>query len=717
VGATGGGPRISRETDKNVAHTRYAGNRIRDGRGLAYGGPSCLFPESGRLVNIGSSQTRFSALVLLVALLASLAVAAFRVSIERHARHVEIAMDYNEVLLLAKAFDYNPDAFLVELRRAGLTSLALSEELGADVSTSPNVNLLTGTQLLDAAKLSPIVDPTLSAMLRAHAIKADELYFVIDDRATFDRYRTMLPLHFSPKSIRVLRATKPWILALRSQIDYFNGISLGIPDDQLATARRLGLEIIPRFQNDDRLGAPQMQALVSSLHGDRRISTLVFFGLRNEVVGYPDHIDDMAMLMKAHHYNFGTIEVYDNTLIQKGNDTLAKDIPGQTVRVQAIAKTELDKLQPEEVEARYLLGVRERNVRVVYMRPLSRQIGDLSVEASNAKLIGDIAAHLRDSGFLLGKASPVPLYRGNNRILVGVAALAVPAIFVLMLAALGCYRRWAEVAAYLATIALYAGGTLLHHDMLARSLIALAGALLFATVAFWVMARAFTEEPQASTRAQLARSLKWTLLVTGAALLGALVVVGLMSSPLAMEEIERFRGAKLVIALPAIVALALYVFSGRFGARTDRPRDLFDSPVKVYQLAALLIVGAAGALLIMRSGNQSDIAPSTFELSLRHGLSTLLAVRPRLKEFGIGFPLMMLAPALLPAHRRTVGWLLALGIGVGIGDIIDTFSHLHTPLAISILRVFNGLVLGAIVGIVAIAIYRAILRRGAATRA
>jgi len=54
---------------------------------------------------------------------------------------------------------------------------------------------------------------------------------------------------------------------------------------------------------------------------------------------------------------------------------------------------------------------------------------------------------------------------------------------------------------------------------------------------------------------------------------------------------------------------------------------------------------------------------------------------------------------------------LGLGIGVGIGDIIDTFSHLHTPLTISILRVFNGLVLGAVVGIVAIAIYRAILRR------
>ena len=81
-------------------------------------------------------------------------------------------------------------------------------------------------------------------------------------------------------------------------------------------------------------------------------------------------------------------------------------------------------------------------------------------------------------------------------------------------------------------------------------------------------------------------------------------------------------------------------------------------------------------------------------------LTHVLSVRPRFKEFLIGFPCMMLLPALLPLHRRAIGWLLALGIGVGIGDVIDTFSHLHTPLAISLLRVINGLVVGAIVGVV-----------------
>jgi hypothetical protein len=66
----------------------------------------------------------------------------------------------------------------------------------------------------------------------------------------------------------------------------------------------------------------------------------------------------------------------------------------------------------------------------------------------------------------------------------------------------------------------------------------------------------------------------------------------------------------------------------------------------------------------------------------------------------------MAMPALFGAHRRVVGWLLALCIGVGIGDVLDTFSHLHTPVMISLQRTFNGLWIGAIIAALVIWIYR-----------
>jgi hypothetical protein len=664
-------------------------------------------------VTFVSARTRFAGIVLLLGLLACVAVAAYRLQTEDRSKRVEIAMDFQDFAALARSYDYNPAGFLIALRRAGLTSLALTEELGANVGDDGKAQVLTGASLRNQAQIAPIRDPMLASIVASGHIDPGAVYLLVDDRLTYDRYRLQLGLHFAARSVRVLRATRPWLIEVRTQIDYFNTTALGIPTDEILLARKLGLLVIPRLQNDERFARPQMSEAVGAvLRYDPKVSTIIFFGLRNQVMGFPDHLEDMAAVFREHRFNFGSIETYDQTQVQKGNDGLAELIPGRTVRVQAIAKTELDKIKLDVAVARYVLGVRERNVRVVYLRPWDHRDGDRSIERTNVDFVAAIASQLKSGGYKLGRATPIPPYHGNNRILVAVAALAVPSIFVLLLDWFGLYRRNWAIAAYALTVLAYAGGVVSHHDLLVRSVLALVGALLFATAAFATLAPAFRENPAADTRTQLLRSLGWTLAATGVALLGALVVVGLMSSPLAMEEIERFRGVKLVLALPPLIALLVYAFDPRFGV-ARRPRELFASPVLAYQLLAGLIVVGGAAVLVMRSGNDSDISPSQFELTLRHLLTHVLSVRPRFKEFLIGVPSMMLIAALLPLHRRAVGWLLALCAGVGIGDVIDTFSHLHTPLSISLLRIVNGLIVGAVIGSIVVYVYRRIAMRRA----
>ncbi|HLX26538.1 MAG TPA: DUF5693 family protein [Candidatus Cybelea sp.] len=652
-------------------------------------------------------RTRYAQAILLVALLASLAVAFFRVRVESHANRVELAMDFTDLDAVARSYDYNPSAFLIALRRAGLTSLAVTEELGTNVGSDGKAYATTGAALANAARITPINDPLLAQLVRSHRIVDGAVYLLVSDAATYRRYRSVLPLHFSPRSVRVLRPVRPWLIEVRTQVDYFNATALGIPTDEIELAHRLGLLVVPRFQNDERFGASQIDATFADvLRFDPKVSTVIFFGLGNQVLGYPQHLDDTAKAFKDHPFvNFGSIETYDIAQVQKGNDTLARLLPGRTVRVQAIAKTELDKIKLDDAVGRYVLGVRERNVRVVYLRPWTHQDGDLSIEATNVEMVKQIAGELRAAGFRLGRATPIPQYHGNNRVLVGIAALAVPSIFVLLLDFFGWHRRRIAVAAYALTVLVYVVGVALHHDATVRSALALAGALCFATAALLVLIPAWRELPSPSFGTQFARSAGWMLAATGVAMLGALVVVGVMSSPLAMEEIERFRGVRLILALPPLLALLLYCFDRRFGA-AGRPRDVFLSPVLTYQLFAGIAIVALGALMLVRSGNESDVSPSPLELALRHILTHVLSVRPRFKEFLIGFPCMMLLPALLPPHRRAIGWLLALGIGVGVGDVIDTFSHLHTSIEISILRIVNGLIVGAIVGAIVMWVYR-----------
>jgi hypothetical protein len=663
-------------------------------------------------------RTRFAAVILIVALLASLAVAFFRERTEAHARRVEIAMDYQDFIDLARSYNYDPAAFLTALKAAGLTSLAVTEELGSSIGDDGKSYAITGAQLANQARISPIKDPLLAGLVKTKRLDLDAVYLLVSNASTFNRYRRQLPLLFMPKSVRVLRPHSPWVIEVRTQVDYFDTLAFGIPTDQIELARRLHLLLIPRFQNDERFEEPQINDVFKNvLRYDPKVSSVIFFGLRNEVMGYPDHLEDAAAAFKLHAFNFGSIETYDDSQVQKGNDTLAKLIPGRTVRVQAIAKAELDKIKLQEVVARFVLGVRERNVRIVYLRPWDHQDGDLSIEMTNVKMVHEIATQIVASGYSLGKATPIPLYRGNNRLLVGVAALAAPAIFVLLLGFFGLYRPWIAVAAFGLTLAVYGGGVLLHHDMVARSAIALAAALLFAVAAFLALIPAFNEVPAATAGAQVLRSAGWTLIAIAVALLGALAVVGIMSSPLAMEEIERFRGVRLVLAGAPLLALFLYLFDRRFGSGIERPRDLLESPVLAYQLVAGIVIVAAGVLLVMRSGNDSDISPSAFELSLRHLLTQVLSVRPRFKLFVIGVPAMMLIPALIAQHRRFVGWLLALCAGVGIGDVIDTFSHLHTPLLISATRIGIGTVAGIAIGSAVIWLYRQALARFAPSTA
>ncbi|GAC1582661.1 MAG: DUF5693 family protein [Candidatus Elarobacter sp.] len=641
--------------------------------------------------------------VLAIGLLACLFVGARRYQHEHRAKTVEIVMDDADFQSLARSYAYDQRAFLVALRRAGLTSLAVQEELGGQVGSSSSAAVYAGTTLLAQGRLTGFHDPVFSK-LGVHGIRSDEMYLVAYDRPTASRYQAQLRLKFSPRAVRVLHDTLPMVFAIRTQSDYFATVGLGLPADRVALARSLGLRLVPRVQNDERFKEPQIAALLEPVVASGNVHTIVFFGLRNQVLGFPDAIDGTARFMKARRLNFGTVETYDVKQNQAGSETLARDLPNLTVRVQAIAKPEQDKLRPEEIVSRYDLGVRERNVRVVYLRPFAHQWNGRSIEATNVELVQRIASGVRAAGLRVGSASPFDRFELRWWELV-LASLAVPAIVLLLLAEFGIGdRRWL-IAFVAVDVLLVIAGLGLHHDMAVRKVLALIGAIAFPVAGFAAIAPAFRAARAASAGAAVVDGIRVLAIATIVTLGGALVVIGLLSTPLTMLEIDRFSGVKLVLAVPPLLCLLLYLFTARFGARVT-PARLAESPVTVLQLIAGIVLLGAGYLVLVRSGNQSDIAPSAIELALRSHLTTLLQVRPRFKEFVLGFPALMLLPALTATDRARWGWLLALAVGVGLGDVVDTFSHLHTHLVVSVLRLVNGAAIGVLVGIVAILIYR-----------
>jgi hypothetical protein len=648
--------------------------------------------------------------VLALGLIACLYVGVRRERHEHRANRVEIVMDDADFASLARSYAYDQRAFLIALRQVGLTSLAVQEELGGQVTASPNAAVYSGPALLAQSKLFGFRDPVF-ARLAAHGVRADEVYLVADDAPTAERYSRQLALKFSPRSVRVIHAGVPTVFAIRTQADYFGTVGLGLPTERVALARELGLRLVPRLQNDERFRAPQIDALVRDATYRHDAHTVIFFGLRNQVLGFPDNIDATANAMRAAKLDFGTVETYDVKQNQAGSETLAHDLPDRTVRVQAIAKPELDKLRPEEIVQRYDLGVRERNVRVVYLRPFGHQWGDRSIQMTNVELVRQIAQNVRAAGLRVGTASPFDRFV-TRPWEIALASLAVPAILLLLLAEFGFGdRRWL-IAFVAVDVLLVVAGFAVHHDMAVRKVLALLAGIAFPVAGFVAIAPVFRAPRAPSAGAAILDGIRVVAIATVVTLCGALVVVGLLSTPLTMTEIDRFSGVKLVLAVPPLICLLLYLFTRRWGSALS-PASLGDAPVNVLQLVAAAVLLGAGYLLLARSGNQSDITPSSFELALRSHLTTLLAVRPRFKEFVLGFPALMLVPALVPSDRARWGWLFALAIGVGLADVVDTFSHLHTALAVSVLRLLNGAVIGVLIGAVAVVAYRRFRKAGA----
>lgn len=648
---------------------------------------------------------RLAYVLLVIGLVASLFVGVRRERREAAARTVEIVMDDGDFSALTHSFGFDEPPFLLALHQAGLSSLAVAEELGSTVGTTAHDAVYAGGALLDQARIASLDDPLFIGLDRAHAVRSDEVYLIAYDAPTARRFAAQLPLKFPPPNVRVLRAQLPAVWAIRTESDYFALVALGLPDDRLALARGAGLALVPRLQNDENFSPAAIRAVVADAAQGGAAKTAVFFGIRNEVLGFPNHIDAAAAALRANHLDFGTIEFYDPKQEQAGNRDLARKLPDRIVRVLAISKTEQDKLRADEIVARYLLGVRERNVRVVYLRPLLHRWGNRSLEQSNVDLVRSIAQGVRAAGMQIGPASPFrPL--DSSPLVIALASLALPAIVLLICAELGLASWPLTAALVLADLLLVGAGYALHHALLARQLLAFGAGLAFPSAGFLALGWAFRGEPGPvrSTNPYL-RGLAALVIATVVTLGGALVVVGLLSTSLTMTEIDRFAGVKYVLVLPALIALVLYFATDRFGAKIDA-KSAAQAPVSVLQLLVGLVLLAAAFVLVVRSGNQSDIAPSSLELALRTHLTTLLQVRPRFKEFVTGFPALMLVPALLPIDRRRWGWLFALAIGVGLADLIDTFSHLHTALAVSAERVVNGAVLGALIGAVAIAAYR-----------
>jgi len=628
--------------------------------------------------------------ILIALLIVGLASAGY-VALQRHRteslnKAVEIVVDWDEVQQLAASTGQSPVDVLKRFKRAGVTSVAVAEQTLKDAADDGLITTYAGrSYCISPGSERRIVNYLNSILAKPVLSPHKNTIFFIDGHV--DRY--------AQQSIQQPRFTPHcYDKADDAPLGYVQQLPVGLPEDALAASKEARLGVVARLIAYPGATPKAIDFMMADAK-KQGAKAIVFQG--DTVLGFKGAVEDTAEAMRKHDLYFGRVEFAK----QKGDENLAKEAKDRVIVVHSITQAEMPTLRDVAIVDRFAKGVRERGVRMCYIRMYYTAGGD--VVGDNAKYIDGIAKGITKAGYTL---APVHLLGDVNapkaaRVLAGIGVAAGAALLILAVVD--------SPGIVIPILLIVVCGGLAAFGDTGRKLVALLSALTFPTLAALLAARNSPDSPTPTQHvlAQAIGKLIGAILVTAA---GGLLIVGLLSERDFMLRTNQFMGVKAAHLLPVVILAVLYVGgvawkSDKWAAQKQRfwdsLRSVASNPVLIWQavgmLAALVIVG----MMVARSGNDAGVGVSEVELRFRSILDKVLYVRPRTKEFLIGYPALLAGIAFaLRGRRQWAAPLIVVG-SIGLISALNTFCHIHTPIHLSLIRVFNGAVVGILVGIVA----------------
>ncbi|GMU51558.1 MAG: hypothetical protein AMXMBFR33_07040 [Candidatus Xenobia bacterium] len=631
---------------------------------------------------------------MLVGLVAAGALLVRRHHLEELNRSTELLLDYQAVIDLARATGQEEHGrdLLAHYRSLGVSSLAVPEWTLDDLELEGVARVFNGLQLRALSEVSVAARP-------------GHVYLVFEQEGERAAIERNLTLALGKERVQ----SRGMVLDVAIDLPTLRGMGLGFLPERLNALADQGWQLWLRPENKP---IPATRIL-ENLTDIRNVRGVIFGGLPNEAVGYPRELKEAALWLDAHNLRVGYVELSPEVQ-QKGIQTVARTIPHRVVRVMAVVPAHQARLMPETVVSMYSLGARERNLRLLYLRPYTapwREVGDLT--ATNQALIQGLSQELAGR---TGLASTFPLsdQRPGPLLALGLGLVSMGILS-------GAFLLLLEVVPLRPTlvyglIGLGAGGvaawSFLGLPPVGRLLLCLLSSIALPVLGM-VVSFPFLEAVGArrSLGSVLSGSMALTIRVTMISLAGALMSAALLYETPVLLGLTLFRGVKLLSLAVPLAVLAFYV--ARLGGRKELMQVL-NLDLKLWHALGLGLLAMLGLLYVLRTGNVgapgSEGAAMEMERALRRFLDAVMGVRPRFKEFVLGHPAMMLAPVLLWVGWRRLVWLALVAAAVGQASLVDTFAHLHTPVAVSLVRTFLGLLVGWAIGLLAALVVVALAR-------
>lgn len=606
----------------------------------------------------GFTQNRtFYVLAAITALLCLISIS-YRYRVEQENRTASLCMDIQGLHDLGASTGRTPAEVLSQLKAAGLTAVTMSAD--------PISDLLQRKELVYEGSPAPIL--------------------IANNPEATERVKFALTARFGDGPWQSAKSgpTGTAIIPVGTiPFDSMMSVSLGLSPADARLARAAGVQVIARHGNPN--GATP-RYIAAMLGRSKKLGATVYLAEGDQVMGQRELLEDTATVLEENNLLYASPE-----FAKLGGDAaLAEKCQDRLVRLHSVQQAEVDKMGPADLVERFEKAYRERNIRILLLRPVSYASADPVTGAT--KLIADVAAAIKRDGGKLG--APVP-YRSPDvpKPLFLLIGLAAGACIVWVGCALVSSRTWRMVG----TVAIFAlaGACWMKSG---REFMALAAAMALPIGAYLTL------------DLQRIRPVPDFARLSAISLVGGLCVAGLLNDLPYLIRVDQFPGVKAAHFLP-IVIIGLVLIGRQFDWR-----QASKSPATWGSAAIGLMLLAAMAFMLARTGNDNPAAVSSLELKFRDLLDSFLYTRPRTKEFLMGHPalivglgMLMLAKPDDSGKNPLAAWgalLITFG-AIGQTSIVNTLCHLHTPVVLSLARILIGWVIGGILGGLLWAFFRA----------
>lgn len=602
--------------------------------------------------------------MLIIATLAAGVVITNRVRLEEANRTVTLAVDFQQVQKLAQWSGLTTRETLSRLQQQGANAVLFKEQTIEDLERQVWVRPGSEAVLSFPAAVQKEVRPEYT-------------YLFTSDRELAQRLELQLENKI-PGEVQVLAGSDFIALGIPLSIAELKEVGLGFPEREMAVARELGLFLIPQVRWWYGANAASLAATLRPLFAYQDSIVALLFNDKN-LPGYPHYLFNLAAQVEQLKVPVGLIEFFP----QQGLSQLVVLLDKRALRVHSISGDEMAGLTPAAALERLELAARERNNRILIAR-FKFAPGSTNWLEDNLHFVGELRRVILAGGLTIGRAEPFSSFP-FSRLWLYLTGLGVLAAGVLLMMQFGLLRL--GLALGFLGLVIWTGALGLNHQvLLARKVMALGAAIIFPTLAVLM---AWSPVPR-SLKAGIAVTLRTALV----SFLGALYIAAILADNTFILKINEFSGVKIAFVAPLFLFTAAVIIRQEGRGAGAALQGWLDAGLTVKLVLLAAVVAAAGVLYLSRSGNEG-VGLLPFEGQMRSFLGNVLLARPRTKEFLLGYPFLLLSLSLGYQHRYLLFWLLGL---VGQISLVNTFSHIHIPFLISLLRTFNGLWLGLLIG-------------------